>query len=145
LALGRALGRLCRSGDVIAVGGPLGAGKTRFVQGIARGVGVKRPDDVVSPTFTLIDEHPGRLTLWHADVYRIEREEDLEQIGLRELLPGDGVTAVEWLDRFPRYLPPDYLSVRLEMEEGTRRRIVAEPHGPRSEDLLEAWLGRPAR
>lgn len=106
---------------------------------------MERPDDVVSPTYTLIDEHPGRLTLWHADVYRLEREQDLEQIGLRELLPGDGVTAVEWLDRFPCYVPPDYLSVRLEMGRGTRRRIVAESHGPRSGELLKAWLGRPAR
>jgi tRNA threonylcarbamoyladenosine biosynthesis protein TsaE len=141
-SLGRALGRLCRAGDVIVLGGSLGAGKTCFVQGLARGIGVARPRDVVSPTFTLIDEHPGRVTLWHADLYRIEREEDLEQIGLRELLPGEGVTAIEWLDRFPAWRPADYLEVRLEMRRGTRRRIVAAAHGSRAGELLRAWLGR---
>ena len=144
-ALGRALGRLCRAGDVVAVLGPLGAGKTRFVQGLAAGLGVERIRDVVSPTFTLIDEHPGRLTLWHADLYRVDREEDLEQIGLREILPGDGVTAVEWLDRFPALFPRDYLEVRLAIGKGTRRRLTARAHGRRALALLDAWMGRPAR
>ena len=139
-ALGRALGRRCRAGDVVAVLGPLGAGKTRFVQGLARGLGVERPRDVVSPTFTLIDEHPGRLTLWHADLYRLEREEDLEQIGLSEILRGDGVTAIEWLDRFPAWFPRDYLAVRLGIGRGTLRRVCAEAHGPRSLELLARWL-----
>ena len=141
-ALGRALGKLCRPGDVISLVGPLGAGKTRFVQGLALGLGVRRPADVVSPTFTLIDEHPGRITLWHADLYRIDRDEDLEQIGLRELLPGEGVTAIEWLDRFPASRPRDFLEVALAMGKGTRRRMVARPHGPRASALLRAWLGR---
>ena len=139
-ALGRALGRLCRAGDVVAVLGPLGAGKTRFVQGLALGLGVARPRDVVSPTFTLIDEHPGRLTLWHADLYRVEREEDLEQIGLREMLPSDGVTAIEWLDRFPAWFPRDYLEVRLAIGKGTRRGVTAKAHGRRSALLLGDWL-----
>jgi tRNA threonylcarbamoyladenosine biosynthesis protein TsaE len=146
-ALGRGLGLCCRAGDVIAVLGPLGAGKTRFVQGLARGLDVERPRDVVSPTFTLVDEHPGRLTLWHADLYRIDREDDLERIGLREILPGDGVTAVEWLDRFPAWMPRDYLEVRLTIGRGSRRGIQATAHGMRSQALLAAWLGprRPAR
>jgi len=143
--LGLALGKLCRPGDVIALVGPLGAGKTCFVQGLARGLGVNRPLDVVSPTFTLIDEHPGRFTLWHADLYRIDREEDLQQIGLRDLLPGEGVTAIEWLDRFPAYRPPDYLEVRMEMRRGTRRHLAAVPHGPRATALARAWLGRRTR
>jgi tRNA threonylcarbamoyladenosine biosynthesis protein TsaE len=146
-ALGRGLGLCCRAGDVVAVLGPLGAGKTRFVQGLARGLGVERPRDVVSPTFTLIDEHPGRLTLWHADLYRIDREEDLGRIGLREILPGDGVTAVEWLDRFPAMMPRDFLEVRLTIGRASRRGIQATAHGPRSQELLAAWLAprRPAR
>src|SRR5262245_45066231 len=98
-ALGEALGRaVLAAGGVatIALLGPLGAGKTCLVQGLARGLGV--PDDrrVGSPTFTLVNEHAGAVTLYHADLYRIEREEELAEIGLEEYLAQRAVVVIEW-------------------------------------------------
>lgn len=139
-----ALGRLARSGDVVGLSGPLGAGKTRFVQGLARGLGVRELRQVLSPTFALIAEHPGRTTLFHIDLYRLEREEDLLELGLRDAYYGGaGVCAVEWVDRFASARPDDYVDVRVEAPRrggraGTRRFVVVGV-GARGRALAAAW------
>ncbi len=109
-------------GDVVALVGELGAGKTTFVQGLARGLFIK--EEVLSPSFVLARTHEGRLTLHHMDAYRISDPEEFTEVGLTELLPPErGVTAVEWADRIPQLIPPGALWVTLTMPTFDRRRI----------------------
>jgi tRNA threonylcarbamoyladenosine biosynthesis protein TsaE len=138
-ALAASLGRRVAPGDAIALVGDLGAGKTVFVQGLAAGLGY--PGPVTSPTFTLIHVYQGgRTTLFHADLYRLEREEELEDVGLDDIFRQDGVAVVEWADRFPRVMPQDRLELRLEVVDAERRRVTPAAHGERSAALLAAWL-----
>jgi tRNA threonylcarbamoyladenosine biosynthesis protein TsaE len=139
--LGEALGRLLRAGDVVALGGDLGAGKTCFAQGLARGLGVSPEERVQSPTFTIVSEHAGRLPLYHMDLYRIGGRGELADLGLEQYLEGAGVCAVEWLDRFPELAPADHLELRLAIVGPRRRTLTAVAHGPRSAELCAAWLG----
>ncbi len=137
---GERLGTLLLPGDVVALRGPLGAGKTCFVQGVARGLGVPRSHSVTSPTFTLIGEYPARIPLRHADFYRIESEERLFEIGFDDLLDGRGVLLVEWAERWPSALPKDRLEVQIEPLEDGAREITFSGHGARAERLC-AQLG----
>jgi tRNA threonylcarbamoyladenosine biosynthesis protein TsaE len=138
VALGRALGRLLESGDAVALTGDLGAGKTLFARGVAEGLGYGGP--VTSPTFTLIHVYEGgRATMFHADLYRIDREEELEDVGLDDVFRQDGVAVIEWADRFPAALPEDRLEVRLEVVAAEVRLARARGLGARSARLLEAW------
>jgi tRNA threonylcarbamoyladenosine biosynthesis protein TsaE len=138
-AAGAALGACLAAGDAIGLIGDLGAGKTHFVQGLARGLGLPDDSPVTSPTFTLINEYRGgRLVLFHADLYRIERARELDQLGFDELVGGAGVLAIEWSDRFA-VLPGDHLRIELVVTGETERRLTAAAGGPRSERLLAAW------
>lgn len=120
-SLGESLGRGLGRGDVILLYGDLGAGKTAFVRGMARGIGAP-PDDVSSPTFTIVQEYPGTpLTLYHVDLYRLEAAE-IDDLGLEDLVSGDGVVAIEWADRW-RGRPDDVTEVRIEDAGDDRRRI----------------------
>jgi len=114
-ALGARLGRSARAGEVFALSGDLGAGKTCFIQGLGEGLGVGDP--VTSPTFVFIVEHRGRLPLYHVDLYRTTSLAEVRALGLEELIGGewrDGVTALEWADRAAAVLPPDSVWVRLD-------------------------------
>jgi len=111
-----------RAGDVLALTGDLGAGKTQFVKGLASGLGVNA--DVTSPTFTLIHEYRGgRLPLYHIDCYRLETLDELLAIGVDEYLRSDGVTAIEWADKFAELLPPDAQWLRFHVLENDAREI----------------------
>ncbi len=122
-AHGRALAADARPGEVWALVGDLGAGKTHFVQGIVAGVGASGP--ATSPTFALIHEYTGgRLPVFHFDFYRLETAGEALALGLEEYLDGDGLTVIEWADKFPGLLPPGTRWFRLEILEGDRRRIV---------------------
>lgn len=134
---GEMLAALLEPGDVLALAGDLGAGKTCLVQGIARGLGVDEP--VTSPTFNLLLVHPGRLTLYHFDLYRLDDVLELDDIGFYETLEADGVSAIEWGDRFPGALPVDHLSIVIHLAEGGLRRFEVLPTGARSEALAAAW------
>jgi tRNA threonylcarbamoyladenosine biosynthesis protein TsaE len=119
---GREAARAARAGDVFALVGGLGAGKTQWVKGFAAGLGSEAP--VTSPTFTLIHEYPGgRLPLYHADCYRLERPEELLAIGLDDYLDGRGVLVIEWADKFPELLPTSARWVRFTIGEGDEREI----------------------
>jgi tRNA threonylcarbamoyladenosine biosynthesis protein TsaE len=119
-AAGARLGEQLRAGDVVLLYGDLGAGKTAFVRGLARGVGAPA-DDVSSPTFTLVQEYHGRVPLYHVDLYRLEPKE-VDDLGLEELVIGDGVVAIEWAERWTGR-PDDVYEVRLEDTGDERRRI----------------------
>ncbi len=126
-ALGERIGRAARPGDVIALWGELGAGKTTLVRGIAKGLGIA-PRDVTSPTFIIVHEHEGgRLPLFHIDLYRVSPA-DVASTGWQEALAGGGVTAIEWPDRVERLLPTDRIDVRID-PRGGERRIRLEPTG----------------
>ena len=116
----RELAALVQAGDVILLSGNLGAGKTAFVRGLAAGLGID-PEEVSSPTFTLVHEYRGgRLTLYHADLYRLDRVAT-EDLGLEEMGVADGVLAIEWPDRLSHALPGAYRVEIQIVDEGTRR------------------------
>jgi tRNA threonylcarbamoyladenosine biosynthesis protein TsaE len=118
---GEALGRTLRSGDVVLLYGELGTGKTAFVRGMARGIGAN-PDEVSSPTFTIVQEYPGpSATLYHVDLYRLEGAE-IDDLGLEDLVSGDGIVAIEWAERW-KGRPDDVTEVWIEDAGEDRRRI----------------------
>ena len=133
------LGAAARSGDVIALVGPLGAGKTAFVRGLAAGLGID-PDDVASPTFTMIAEYRGgRLALFHVDLYRLDPA-DTDMLPLREYAYGAGVTAIEWFDRLPGRSLDAYVLVRIDYAEPGRLLHVSA-QGARAMSLLGVLTG----
>ena len=119
-AAGARLAESLQPGDVVLLYGELGAGKTAFTRGLAEGLGVQA-DDVSSPTFTLIQEYRGRLTLYHVDLYRLA-EQEVDDLGLEELVLGDGVVVIEWAERW-RGRPDDVIEVRFEHIDDDRRRL----------------------
>jgi tRNA threonylcarbamoyladenosine biosynthesis protein TsaE len=122
LEFGGRLARELQRGDVIALSGELGAGKTALVKGIARGLGITA--DVTSPTFTLIHEYGGgRLVLFHIDLYRLDSVPQALAIGIEDYLNGPGVTVIEWAERIAPLLPPHTIRIRMESLGETRRRI----------------------
>lgn len=139
-AAGHALGALLGPGDAVALIGDLGAGKTSLVQAIAAGAGVPADVAVTSPTFTLVQEYAGgAVPLVHADLYRIERARELDEIGLDDRLrDGDAAVLVEWADRFAQVLPADHLRIELR-HAGDGRVLEARGGGPRSDALATAW------
>jgi tRNA threonylcarbamoyladenosine biosynthesis protein TsaE len=121
---------------VIGLIGDLGAGKTRFVQGLAEGLGVP-PGRVASPTFAIRHDHRGRLPLSHLDFYRLHDSDEIDWLGMLEA-SSDAVFAVEWADRLPDVLPPDRLDIRFETGERAERVLSWTARGPRAERALTA-------
>jgi tRNA threonylcarbamoyladenosine biosynthesis protein TsaE len=121
-AVGRGLGRRLSAGAVLLLEGPLGAGKTAFARGLAEGLGCDG-EDVSSPTFTIVQEYRGRLTLQHVDLYRLSPKE-VDDLGLDDLLEGN-VMAIEWPERWAAP-PPNAVRVQIDVLDGTRRRIVIQ-------------------
>lgn len=136
-AVGRAVGKWVEAKTVIALTGDLGAGKTVWVQGLARGLSVPEDDYVTSPTYTLINEYPGRYTLFHIDLYRIDDPADIEELGLMDILYGNGIVAVEWAERLRQYLPSERLDVRLTVLEDAVRKISVSAYGQGAVNLLK--------
>lgn len=134
-ALGERLGKLLSPGDVIALFGDLGAGKTTLTRGIAVGLGLEA--DIHSPTFTLIHEHPGPTPLYHVDLYRLSSELEVETLGLEEYIYSDGVTIIEWADRMTCMLPKDRLDITLRMQGDTERELIFEAESERMGKIIE--------
>ena len=135
-ALGEALGRAARGGELIGLVGELGTGKTCLVRGLARGLEVD-PERVHSPSFTIVTEYPGgRLPFAHVDLYRLEAPAD-EAPFLRDVLYGDGVAAVEWFDRLRPAAEEEVLLITLSFTSSERRAIRLEARGARHGQLLE--------
>jgi len=133
--LGARLGGLLNGGEVIALQGELGAGKTRWVQGM--GQGLKVNVHVTSPTFTLVNEYLGRLTLYHIDLYRINQVGEALDFGLEDYLYGDGVCVIEWAERVAEALPPDRLWITFHHLDDTNRRLTLHADGDRYRQLLK--------
>lgn len=134
-AIAERLGRLLQPGDVLALTGPLGAGKTTFVQGVARGLGVPADRHVASPTFALVNEHPGRVPLVHADLYRVADARELEELGLSDAFDRAAV-AIEWLDRFPDAAPAQRLEIAIAIGDDGTRTLTLRPQGGRAAALV---------
>ncbi len=133
--LGRAIGRSVQGGEVVALYGELGSGKTALVRGLAAGLGAS-PHAVSSPTFVLIHEYHGRVRLAHADLYRLDSAAELPHIGLSDYEDGRTVIAIEWADKAGEELPDDRLDVYLRHQGPTAREIVLRPTGPQARRLL---------
>lgn len=129
LRLGEILGGCLSAGDVVALVGELGSGKTCMTQGIARGMGVPSENPVTSPTFTLINEYPGKRAMYHLDVYRLSGPVDLEDLGYEEYFYGDGVVVIEWAEKIESLLPEEkcYLIHLRYIDENTREIRVSGP------------------
>jgi tRNA threonylcarbamoyladenosine biosynthesis protein TsaE len=140
-AFGRRLGGLLFPGAVVALVGPLGAGKTHLSRAVAEGLGVANPAAVTSPTFTLIHEYPGRVPVYHFDAYRLSGPREFAELGVDEYFHGDGVCLVEWADRVAATLPAERLWVGIEVLGEDRRLLTLTAIGRRYEAVLEALRG----
>ncbi|MBL9002914.1 MAG: tRNA (adenosine(37)-N6)-threonylcarbamoyltransferase complex ATPase subunit type 1 TsaE [Myxococcales bacterium] len=136
--LGRLLAAQCQGGDLIALQGPLGAGKTCLVGGIARGLGIA--EAITSPSFALLNQYRGRLALHHVDLYRLHEPAELSELGLWEAAESGGLLVIEWLDRFPDAVPNDRLQVSLDFVSlgASGRTAEIRAAGPRSQARLLA-------
>lgn len=133
---GARLASLLEPGDVLALMGELGSGKTVFVQGVARGLGVQEP--VHSPTFILANEYrSGRLPLFHVDAYRLNNVAEALGLGLEDYLADFGVTAIEWADRIKEALPGEHLLVEFRHVSNTKRGLLMQARGTRYERLVD--------
>ena len=134
--IGEQLGRLLGPGSIVCLSGDLGAGKTAFTQGLARGLGVK--DYVTSPTYTIINEYEGRVPLYHFDVYRLNDVEEMYELGYEEYFFGDGVVVLEWADMVSDIIPEDRLWITILNTKGDNsREIIMEPAGEAYEAIVK--------
>ncbi len=136
--LAATLAKYLHPADVVVLTGDLGAGKTHFAQGIAQGLGITAP--VTSPTFNVLLEYDeGRIPLYHFDLYRLEDADQLEDVGYYDVIESDGVSLIEWGEKFPRALPYGYLEIRIQVLPEGDRRVVAHAFGNRARQLLCVW------
>ncbi|MFH1753413.1 MAG: tRNA (adenosine(37)-N6)-threonylcarbamoyltransferase complex ATPase subunit type 1 TsaE [Candidatus Omnitrophota bacterium] len=136
MRFGARLGRLIKKGDCIALTGQLGAGKTTLVKGIAKGMGVKDPQHVNSPSFVILKEHKGKMPLYHFDVYRLNDPEEMDTVGYKDFFYGDGASVVEWADKIREILPEEYLNIELSVAGEEKREANISARGKRYERLL---------
>ena len=124
IALGEKIGALLTAGDIIAMEGTLGAGKTTITKGIAKSLLIA--DDITSPTFCLVSEYLGKMPLYHIDVYRLDGAEDFQGLGVEDMLYGDGVSVIEWSEKIKGELPKHTITLRLEPQSDGSRTITLE-------------------
>jgi len=134
--LGRKMGSVLREGDVVALEGELGSGKTCFAKGIAMGLGVSPEIVITSPSFSLLNEYEGRCTFFHMDVYRLEEVSDFVSAGLDEYFYQDGVVAMEWADRWPAILPDWSVKVEFVIMDDYLRKITLSGYHARVVEIL---------
>ncbi len=137
IALGKKLGSLLRGGEVLAMTGDLGSGKTTFTKGLAEGLGIH--GTVFSPTFTLVHEYPGPIKLYHIDLYRISGEEAIEDLGLEEYFDAGGVCVIEWSERLGCYKPPNRIDISIVSTGEDERSIEIAAIGPDFEPVISSF------
>lgn len=140
--LGRKLGGIMRGGEIIGLVGELGTGKTSFVRGVAAGAGVGEAAWVRSPTFTLVNEYHGRVPIYHIDLYRIVKAEELDMLNLREYLYAGGVSLIEWFENLPFTELAEYLEIKLAHMSKTVRELTFTAYGARYETVLKELRAR---
>jgi tRNA threonylcarbamoyladenosine biosynthesis protein TsaE len=133
--IGARLAQFLQPGDIVLLEGELGAGKTTFTKGLARGLGIE--GYVNSPTFTLVNEYAGHMPLYHMDCYRLENGQEAIAFGIEEYLYGDGVCVIEWYERIADILPAEWLKIRLAHAGDDERHLSFEASGARFDGLLE--------
>ena len=144
LAFGGRLSQTLRGGDVLALTGDLGVGKTLLTRGIALGLGIA-PDQINSPTYTLIQAYDSPIPVIHVDLYRLENPLAIMQLGLEDYFTPKNMVIIEWADRFIRVLPPDYLEIHLEHgKTDTTRDMTLRATGPRSLAIVSTIRDNPA-
>jgi tRNA threonylcarbamoyladenosine biosynthesis protein TsaE len=139
LELGRRIGAWLQLGDILALLGELGAGKTLLTRGIARGLGIPSAIPITSPTFTFINEYEGRLHLYHMDLYRLTHTDELDTLPWREALFGEGVAVIEWPERLGDLLPEDRFDIRITITGDDTRTIEIIAHGEGNTARLQSW------
>jgi len=133
--IGKDISRLVKPGDLIAFYGELGTGKTCFIQGVSEGLEVK--DYVTSPSFTIINEYQGKISVYHFDLFRINNIEEILELGYEEYFYGDGLTVIEWANKIEKLLPKDHLKIDIKFKDCNKRKISFVPKGDRFNKLLE--------
>ena len=136
--LGQTIGAAIQEPIIIALTGDLGSGKTAFVQGLAKGLDVSNKYYITSPTFTLINEYPGRHLLYHVDLYRIEHLTELDDVGLEEVLQAKAVIAIEWAEKLSQDMLSDHLQLQFKIIAENDRRIDVFAYGHQAGNLLKA-------
>ena len=139
-ALGEQIGAALRPGDVVALRGELGSGKTTIIQGIAKGLGCD-PGAVKSPTFVLMHEYPGTIPVVHVDGYRLEGPASVAWLDIDLIFSRNKVTLIEWAERFAELLPADRLELHLSHVSANRRKIALVPYGARATEVAHAAAG----
>ncbi len=132
--LGEKLGKTLKRGDVIALVGDLGTGKTCLTQGIARGVGIASDEVVNSPSYILINEYNGKIPIYHIDLYRLENSEEITELGLSEYIEGDGICIIEWAERMSDLLPDTCIKIHITLAD-TNASHSSEVHELTSQNL----------
>jgi tRNA threonylcarbamoyladenosine biosynthesis protein TsaE len=136
IRIGKSIGSRLLPGDVVALVGELGAGKTQFIKGMAMGVGVGKPTYISSPSFTLINEYQGKIPFYHIDLFRLEWEKEAEELGLEDYFQGEGITAIEWADKIPSFLPKEMLLIHIAYTGKKTRSIEMVGKGKRFLNLV---------
>jgi len=125
--VGRVLAKELKAGSVVALSGPLGSGKTVLIQGICSGLGVT--EFVTSPSFVIINEYPGKIKVYHFDLYRLEDVEEFIKLGYEEYFYGNGITLIEWAEKIETFLPEERMEINLEILSENERRILVRRFG----------------
>jgi len=139
IKFGKLLGAHLRAGCVIGLVGELGAGKTCFIKGIAEGLNNTPESEVTSPTFTILQEYPGPVPLYHFDAYRLSGSQDLEAIGFEDYVGTDGVAVIEWVDRIQDALPDEALLITIESVSENERSFTCRAQGTNHCDMLASF------
>ncbi len=144
--IGEEIGKLCNPNDVICLQGTLGAGKTHFVKGLAKGLGVENANEVTSPTYVLLKKYRGNIILYHFDAYRLDHADEMAEIGCEEVFSSGGVSVIEWADHVGDCLPEEHFLLTIRIKGGSCRDMLLGAFGPelprrmaQLEQALEKW------
>jgi len=131
------MGKRLKKGDILALSGDLGSGKTCFTSGLAKGLGVSEEHRITSPTFTLINEYQGRCNLYHFDVYRLNGCKEFEELGFEEYYLANGVVAIEWAEKIESILPENIISIKFDYVDENVRKIIIKGLKGRLEEIAQ--------
>ena len=137
IEFGRVFAQKLKPGDVIALSGDLGAGKTTFTKGIAQGLGVPDSEHVNSPSFVLVREYKGNINLYHCDLYRLDNISDIAELGISDYFSEDGVMVIEWAEKGSSLMPSEHMLIKIKYLGDTKRNFQIEANGQRYKKMLE--------